>query len=148
MTTPPLPSETAAALATGLRALVGRLKRRLRAQSGGDDLPAAQIYALLRLESDGAATMSQLARAEGMRPQSMAAILSPLQAAGHVRAAPDPGDGRQILWALTDSCRQWLAERRAARQDWLTRAIEARFTPEEQARLAEAVLLLRRLADD
>ncbi|MEF9673725.1 hypothetical protein QNM99_22250 [Pseudomonas sp. PCH446] len=38
--------------------------------------------------------------------------------------------------------------RRAARQDWLTRTLQARLSPEEQNKLAQAVELLRRLVDD
>jgi hypothetical protein len=37
------------------------------------------------------------------------------------------------------------AEGRVARQDWLTRAPQARLSPEEQNRLADAVELLKRL---
>jgi hypothetical protein len=58
-------------LAAEFRALVGWLKRRLRAQSEAGDFTPSQVSVLLRLEKDGPATASQLARAEGIRPQSM-----------------------------------------------------------------------------
>jgi DNA-binding MarR family transcriptional regulator len=83
-----------------------------------------------------------------MRPQSMGAVIAPLEAAGLVSGAPDPGDGRQTILSLTDACRKWVEEGRAARQDWLTRALQARLSPEEQDRLADAVELLKRLAAD
>ena len=144
---PKSPPPSASALAQDLRALFGKMKRRLREQADVGDLTPSQVSAMLRLESDGPATTSGLARAEGMRPQSMAAVVAALEAAGLVSGEPDPRDGRQTLLSLTDACRQWIADGRAARQDWLTRALEARLSPDERATLAEAVTLLRRLAE-
>ena len=57
----------------------------------------------------------------------------------------DPTDGRQTLLSLTEACRTWVAEGRAARQDWLTRTLEARLSHADQDRLAEAIDLLKRL---
>lgn len=142
------PDMRAARLAQEMRTVFGKLKRRLRDQSHGGDLTASQISVLLRLDKDGPATASGLARAEGMRPQSVAPLIAALETAGLVSGAPDPADGRQTLISLTDACRTWLAEGRAARQDWLTRRLQARLSPEEQERLAEGVALLRRLVDD
>lgn len=142
------PSARAAALATELRATFGKLKRRLREQASVGDLTPSQVSALLRLEKDGAATTSSLARAEGMRPQSMAAVVAALETAGLVSGAPDPQDGRQTLLSLTDACRKWVQEGRATRQDWLSRTIAARLTAPEQDHLAASVALLARLIDD
>jgi len=136
------------ALAGDLRAVAGKLKRRLREQASPGDLTPSQASVLLRLEKDGPATASYLARAEGMRPQSMGSVVAPLEAAGLVGGAPDPSDGRQTILSLTDTCREWLREGRAARQDWLFRTIEARLSPEEQDELARAVALVARLVDD
>lgn len=138
----------ASALAQDIRALLGKLKRRLRDQAHIGDLTPSQASALLRLEKDGPATASGLARAEGMRPQSMAPVIAALEGAGLVSGAPDPRDGRQILLSLTDACRKWAEEARAARQDWLFRTLQARFSRQEQDELAKAVALLKRLVDD
>jgi DNA-binding MarR family transcriptional regulator len=138
----------ASALAAELRALVGKLKRRLREQGHADDLTPSQVSALLRLENDGPSTTSALARAEGMRPQSMATVVAALEAAGLVSGTPDPADGRRTLLSLTEACRTQLREGRAARQDWLTRALQQRLSPREQDDLAAAIRLLARLADD
>ena len=136
------------ALSVALRATVGKLKRKLLAQADVGDLTNSQVAVLLRLERDGPATTSSLARAEGMRPQSMASIVAALDAAGLVGGSADPADGRQTLLSLTDACRQWLRESRAARHDWLSRTIEARLSASELAQLETAVALLSRLADD
>ena len=127
---------------------MGKLKRRLREQAHVGELTPSQVSVLLRLEKDGPATASSLARAEGMRPQSMGAVVAALESAGLVSGAPDPADGRQTLLSLTDACRKWVEEGRAAHQDWLTRTLQARLSPEEQNKLAEAVELLKRLDDD
>jgi DNA-binding MarR family transcriptional regulator len=138
----------ASVLAQDLRALLGKLKRRLREQAHSGDLTPSQVSVLLRLEKDGPATASQLARAEAMRPQSMAAVVAALEALKLVSGAPHPTDGRQTLLSLTEPCRQQLKEGRAARQDWLTRIIQTRLSAPEQAELATSVALLQRLADD
>jgi DNA-binding MarR family transcriptional regulator len=137
-----------AALARVLRGVSGKLKRRLRDQGGDGDLTPSQIAVLLRLEKDGPATTSGLARAEAMRPQSMGAVIVALESANLVRGAPDPQDGRKTLLSLTEMCRQWISDGRAARQDWLSRTIRARLSPQEQEQLADALTLLQRLVED
>jgi DNA-binding MarR family transcriptional regulator len=138
----------ASSLAADYRALIAKLRRRLREQADVGDLTPSQVSALLRLEKEGPATASSLARAEGMRPQSMATVVAALDSAGLVHGSPDPSDGRRVLLSLTDSCRQWISEGRAIRQDWLTRQFQTRFSNEERDVLAAAAELLERLADN
>ena len=137
----------APALAGELRVLTGRLKRRLREQASLGDLTSSQTATLGRLYREGPATVTALAKAEGMRPQSMGAIVAALEAAGMVSGVPDPADGRQTILSLTDACRERIAAGRAAREDWLLRAIEAHLTSKEQAQVASAVALLKRLVE-
>ncbi len=137
----------ASALAGELRVLVGKVKRRLREQADLGDLTWSQISVLSRLERDGPATVTTLARAEGMRPQSMGANVSALEAAGLVSGAPDPDDGRQTILSLTPACREWVKAGRAAREDWLLRAIQKNLAPEEQEELARAIELLKRIVE-
>ena len=137
----------ALALAGELRVLIGKLKRRLREQAHLGDLTWSQMSVLSRLEREGPATVTTLARAEGVRPQSMGATVSVLEAAGLVSGAPDPTDGRQTILSLTAACRQWIKAGRAAREDWLFRAIQANLAPAEQEELATAIELLKRLVE-
>ena len=130
-----------------LRVVLGKLKRRLRAEAHLGDFTWPQVQVLIRLEREGPATVSTLARTQGMRPQSMGEILSALKAAGLVSGAPDPADGRQTLLSITAACRRKIKAARAAREDWLFRAIRASLGPAEQVQLAGAVELLKRLAD-
>ncbi|WP_421916589.1 MarR family winged helix-turn-helix transcriptional regulator [Mesorhizobium sp.] len=136
----------ALAVAGELRVVVSRLKRRLREQADVGDLTTSQKSVLLHLEREGPATVTMLARAQNMRPQSMGAIVSTLQVAGLVNGAPDPSDGRQTILSLTPACRDMITAGRAAREDWLFRAIHANLDRQEQEQLADAVELLKRLA--
>jgi DNA-binding MarR family transcriptional regulator len=141
-------AEPAATLAAEMRAVFRKLKVRLREHGGHGDLTLSQISVVLRLEKDGSATVSSLARAEGMRPQSMSAIVTPLQDSGLVRGAPDPSDGRQTLMTLTPKCEKLLHEGRAARQDWLTTRITQKLSVQEQEKLRVALALLTLLVED
>lgn len=136
-----------ATLAADLRVAVGRLTRRLRERAHLGDLTSSQIAVLGRLDRDGPATVTALARLEGMRPQSMGANVAALLEAGLVVGAPDPSDGRQTILSVTETCREWIKASRAAREDWLFQTIRMQLTADEQEELAAAVALLKRLAD-
>ena|SRR5206468_3918050 len=138
---------SAASLAGELRISLGKLTRRLREQAHPGDFTSAQKSVLLRLDRDGATTVSALARAESVRPQSMRMTVAKLEAMKAVSGAPDPSDGRQTLVDLTPSFRKTLKETRAAKEDWLVRALQAQLSPQEQRELAAAMKLLQRLAD-
>lgn len=141
-------ADRASALALDIRTLIGKLRRKLREQTGHDDLTSSQSSVLLRLEKEGPATVSNLARAEAMRPQSMSAVIAPLEAAGLVSGAADPNDGRQTLLSLTPKCRELIRERRAAKQDWLTKTILAKLSAQEQEHLAAGLEILGQLVED
>jgi DNA-binding MarR family transcriptional regulator len=132
------------ALAAELRGVLGALRRKLREQSHLGDFTESQI-SVLRLLERANATISALARAEGMRPQSMGAIIAALEAAGLIAGTQDPADGRQTLWVLTPTCRERIKASRAAREDWLFRAIRKNFSGAEQRELSQAIELLKRL---
>jgi DNA-binding MarR family transcriptional regulator len=138
----------ASALAAEMRAVFRKLRLRLRERGGQSDLTPSQVAVLLRLEKDGAATVSNLARTEGMRPQSMSAVVTPLQKSGLLKGVADPSDGRQTLMSLTPKCVKWIEEARAAKQDWLTATIVQKLSADEQEQLYAAMTLLTRLVED
>lgn len=147
MATPDPETDTAraSALAAELRGLFGKLKRRPREQTDIGELTWSQMAVLTRLESENAATVTSLARAEGVRPQSMGATVAALETAGFIHGAPDPEDKRQTILSLSPECRAWIQAGRAARQDWLCRAIQTHLTTAEQDALKTAFALLNRL---
>jgi DNA-binding MarR family transcriptional regulator len=137
----------AAAAATELRVLVGHFKRRFREKVNLGDFTSSQMAVLRRLDSDGPATVTSLARAEGMRPQSMGANIAALEAAGLVSGAPDPDDGRQTILSLTAACKERVKVGRMACDDWLLEAIRKSLSAEEQLQLERALELLKRLVE-
>ena len=134
-------------LAGELRVSISKLNRRLREQAHPGDFTSAQKSILHRLERDGPVTVSSLARAESVRPQSMRLTVASLEKLGLVSGEQDPADGRQTFFSLTAACRETLRRSRAAREDWLLRALQAQLAPHEREQLAEAIGLLNRLAD-
>lgn len=134
-------------LAGELHTIVGKLKRKLREQAGMGDLTRSQASLLLRLERDGPATLTALARAEGMRSQSMGPTVAALQALALIESRPDPADGRQTILSLTSDCRERIRDGRAARQDWLFRTLREKLSVAEQRQVMTAVTLLNRLVE-
>ena len=135
------------ALAGELRVVLGQLNRRLREQSHAQDLTGSQKSVLVRLERDGPATVTELARGEGVRSQSMGATVAALQAAGLVNGAPDPADGRRTILSLTATCRDLIKSSRAAKEDWLFQAIRTKLSAGERKELTTSLALFKRLAD-
>jgi len=134
------------ALAGELRAAISILIRRVREQTQAEDLTSAQKSVILRLERDGPATVSMLAKAESVRHQSMRVTVASLETRGLVIGAPDPADGRKTILNLTPACMRALKTDRAVKEDWLFRGLRAQLTPREQDELASAIKLLQRLA--
>ena len=134
-------------LAGDLRVSIGKLIRRLREKVHPEDLTPAQKSVLHRLEQGGPVTVSTLVRAESVRPQSMRITVASLEKMGLVSREKDMSDGRKTFFSLTAACCEVLRNGRAAREDWLVRALQAQLTPREQEQLAAAVDLLKRLAN-
>jgi DNA-binding MarR family transcriptional regulator len=139
-------AEALAQLAGELRVALGQLVRKLREQGNGSDLTRSQSAVLVRLERDGPATATMLARAEGLRPQSMAKIIAVLEEAGLVGGSPDPKDGRKTFLSLTTSAHEQFRTGRLAKQDWLTQAMAVNLSADEIKQLALAAALLKRLS--
>jgi DNA-binding MarR family transcriptional regulator len=126
-----------------LRVVLSQLIRRLRAEH---QFPLSQGAVLGRLDREGPRSIGELAVAERVRPQSMAQTVAELEAEGLVERHADPDDRRRALVSLTGAGRAALRVDRRRREGWLAGAIAERLTDPEQAVLAEAVELLRRLA--
>jgi DNA-binding MarR family transcriptional regulator len=133
-----------ALVASDLRVVLGQLVRRLRAEHR---FPLSHGSVLGRLDREGPRSVSELAVAERVRPQSMAQTVGDLEADGLVERRPDPADGRRATVSLTRQGRATLEADRRQREGWLAEAIEGDLTPDEQAVLRAAVDLLRRLAE-
>ncbi|MGO9834318.1 MAG: MarR family winged helix-turn-helix transcriptional regulator [Polyangiaceae bacterium] len=133
------------ALASDLREVTSALIRRLRAESTGQALSMSQAEVLVRLHKSGPSTVADLARGERVTPQSMGTTVASLEEAGLVTRTADPNDARRWNASLTEAGKRVLLEGRAARQAWLSHALEERLATGEQRHLAEAIGLLRKV---
>ncbi len=140
-----MPESTSERLAADLRVVLGGLVRRLRAERRG--MPLAQVTVLGRLDREGPSAISALAAAEHVRPQSMAATVAALEGAGLLTRRPDTVDRRRVVIEMSDAGREALAADRRRREGWLAEGIARDLSADERRVLAEAVGLLRRLAD-
>ena len=131
-------------LAGELRVVLGQLMRRLRAEHG---FSLSQGAVLGRLDREGPQSISDLAAAERVRPQSMAQTLGDLEAERLITRSADPNDGRRTLIDLSAAGRRELAADRLHREGWLARAIADELSDAEQEVLARAVELLQRLSE-
>ncbi|WP_405795860.1 MarR family winged helix-turn-helix transcriptional regulator [Streptomyces sp. NBC_01506] len=143
--TPDGVSESAARAAREIRVVFSRMRRRMRETYDPGDLTPSQMSLLSRLDKDGEASVSDLAAAERVRHQSVAAHVGTLVERGLVSRRQDADDGRRQLVFVTDSGHEFLEDRRRAGESWLTRALEDECTEEERRALLEAVALLERI---
>jgi DNA-binding MarR family transcriptional regulator len=139
-----MPTIDSALLASDLRVVLGQLIRRLRAEHR---FPLSQSAVLGRLDREGASSVSDLAAAERVRPQSMAQTVAELEAEALVSRRSDPHDKRRALVELTELGSATLNADRRQREGWLAQAIADDLSQDEQVVLREAAGLLRRLAE-
>jgi DNA-binding MarR family transcriptional regulator len=131
--------------ARDLRVAVSRLRRRLVDVADTHELTPSQLSVLSRLGKEGPASASDLAAAERIRPQSVAATLAVLEERALVIRRPDPGDGRRQLVSLSPAGTALFDDRRRHREEWLSRALEERLTESERQTVIDAAALLERL---
>ena len=122
---------------------IGMLVRRARAAAASEELSWSESSVLKRLARAGAATTAELARLEGMRPQSMRTIVASLEKMRMVKRRPHATDGRQVNLELTARGAAAQKSSGEARQGWLTRTFEG-LTAEERETLFAAGRILRR----
>jgi DNA-binding MarR family transcriptional regulator len=131
--------------ARDLRVALSRLRRRLVDVADTHELTPSQLSVLSRLGKEGPASASDLAAAERIRPQSVAATLAVLEERALVVRRPDPGDGRRQLVSLSPAGTALFDDRRRHREEWLSRALEERLTESERQTVIDAAALLERL---
>jgi DNA-binding MarR family transcriptional regulator len=99
-----------------------------------------------RLAKDGPATTADLARAEGVKPQSMGTTIASLEEMGMVERKPHPSDGRQVNISLTAKGAAVRKSAKDAKQTWLAQAIGQLDKPDQEALFA-AGEVIKRLAE-
>jgi DNA-binding MarR family transcriptional regulator len=127
---------------------LGLFVRRMRSAgpAGLRDLSWTQKSVLVRLEKDGPATTAELARAEGVKPQSMGAAVAALEYLGLVGRKAHPTDGRQVNIELTSQGAIMRKNAKDAKRSWLEQAV-AKLDKQEQATLFAAGEIIKHLVE-
>jgi len=131
---------------TELGQSIGLLVRRARAAAASEELSWTETAVLKRLANEGPATTADLARAQGMRPQSMRPILATLEQMGMVERKPHATDGRQVNIELTAKGAAVQNSVGDAKRTWLAQTI-GQLGKQEQEMLFAAGRIIRRLAE-
>jgi len=127
-------------LAGELLTLYGKI-RRTTLVGKVDDVTASQSAALGRLIRDGATTTAELARAEGVRPQSMGATIQALVDLGLATRDPDPEDGRRTIVSATEAGRTAREDSHRSRTRLLAERLAA-LDPDDRATVARSIAIL------
>ena len=80
-----------------LRAVLGRLSRRLRPTLAGSGLTPSEISVLFTIVRFGPLRLSEVAEIERLNPTMLSRIAAQLSDAGLIRRSADPGDRRAAL---------------------------------------------------
>jgi DNA-binding MarR family transcriptional regulator len=131
-----------------LRAVIGRLSRRLRptptAVAAG--LTPTRISVLLTVVRESRIRLSDLSALEAINPTQLSRTIAQLVDAGLVERSPDEGD-RRAAWVKATAAGKKLAERiRRERTDALNVALEG-LSGEERERILAALGALEELAE-
>jgi DNA-binding MarR family transcriptional regulator len=131
-----------------LKHAIGLLIRRVRAAAPSEqhELSWTQKSVIARLERDGAMTSADLARAEGVKPQSMGTAITHLEELGIIEKKSHPSDGRQLIIKLTIKGAAVRKTGKDASRAWLGQAIE-KLDKKDQAILFNAGGIIKRLAE-
>ncbi len=141
-----MPRKTIETEALDFAEAVGLLVRRVRAAAASHELSLTESAVMGRLAKDGAATTADLARAEGVKPQSMGATIAALEERALVERTPHPTDGRQLNLKLTA---KGIALRKSvgdAKRTWLAKAV-SQLDKQEQETLFSAGEIIKRMAE-
>ena len=131
-----------------LRAVIGRLSRRLRptAAAVAAGLTPTRISILLTVVREGPMRLSDLSDSEGVNPTQLSRAIAQLVDSGLVDRSADEGD-RRAAWVKPTTAGRRLAERiRRERTDALTLALEG-LDGAERERIVAALDGLEHLAE-
>lgn len=123
---------------------IGLLVRRVRAAAAQHELSLTEASVLGRLHREGTATTAALARAEGIRPQSMRTTLAALEELALISRAPHPTDGRQVLISITEKGSELRKSMTAAKRNWLAGQM-SQLNDAERETVFEAGRILKRM---
>ncbi|HUO69185.1 MAG TPA: MarR family transcriptional regulator [Solirubrobacteraceae bacterium] len=134
--------------AARLRAVIGRMSRRLRPTASGTaaGLTPTRISVLLHVARRGSLRLSELAADEGLNPTMLSRVVADLADSGLLERVSDRGD-RRAAWVKVTPAGKRLAERmRRERTDALYLAL-AGLPDEDRALIERALPALEQLGE-
>ena len=137
------PTETD--VASRLRLVVFRLRRRLHRQAGGDLTPS-QASALASVARLGPLPLGELSQVENVRPPTLTKVVAALEEQGLVVRHVDPRDRRVSRVEMTARGSALMAENRVRSDAYLSARL-ASLSAEDRAALERAVGVLERLLE-
>jgi DNA-binding MarR family transcriptional regulator len=133
-------------IADHLHSAAIHLLRRVRKQDVATGEGPARLSALSVLVFGGPKTLGELAAAEQVRPPTMSRIVAGLARSRHIQITTDPQDARRMRIVATSKGVRLLQQGRQRRIDYLASHLD-QLTPDELAKLGEAVEILKKLLD-
>jgi DNA-binding MarR family transcriptional regulator len=144
----PTPTQLDTEQITRLRAVIGRLSRRLRPTAAGiaAGLTPTRVSVLLHVVREGRLPLSELAETEGINPSMLSRVVADLAEAGLLERVSDERD-RRAAWVKATAAGRRLAERmRRERTEALRTALDE-LSEDERAQLERALPALETLAE-
>jgi DNA-binding MarR family transcriptional regulator len=129
-----------------LRAVIGKLARRLRPTRAGAGLTPSQISVLFTIVRNGPLGISEVATLEALNPTMLSRVTAQLTEAGLIRRTADPQDRRA---ALVEATRAGVKMRERIHQERAKAlgAHVAKLKQSERELLWEALPVLEELAE-
>jgi DNA-binding MarR family transcriptional regulator len=130
-----------------LRNNIVALARRLRQSVRSDSENWTALMALGAIQrGKGTATPTQIATELGIQSSNVAQVLGELDRRGLLKRTPDRSDKRKVRLSLTPGGINLVSEARARRDQWLSDAVQACLSVQEQEQLLAAGELMQRVA--
>jgi DNA-binding MarR family transcriptional regulator len=129
-----------------LRAVVGKLSRRLRPTLAGAGLTPTRLSVLATLDRRGPMRISELASIEGLNPTMLSRVIAELAAAGLLQRVSDPDDGRAALVDATAAGRRLHKKIQNERNDVLS-VLLAELDERRRGDLVDALAVLEEIAE-
>jgi DNA-binding MarR family transcriptional regulator len=129
-----------------LRAVLGKLSRRLRPTLAGSGLTPSEISVLFTIVRFGPLRLSELAEIERLNPTMLSRVVAQLTEAGLIRRTADPQDGRAALVQASAAGRRMRERIHVER----TRALDAHVQQLDESQrdaLWQALPVLEELAE-
>jgi DNA-binding MarR family transcriptional regulator len=139
-------TESQAESVARLRAVIGRLSRRLRPTLAGSGLTQSQISVLFTIVRFGPLRLAEVAEIESLNPTMLSRVSAELCEQGLISRSADPGDKRAAFVQATAAGKRMRARIHRERTEALSRHVDGLDEDQREA-LWAALPVLEELAE-